>query len=63
MLAGGAALRSVEEQIQELEKVRLTLEDQIQTLEMARDEALNQSLSSEVIANTFCDFPFVVQKS
>lgn len=62
VLAGGAALRSVEEQIQELEKVRLTLEDQIQTLEMARNEALNQSLSSDVIANTFCDFPFVVEK-
>ena len=61
-LAGGAAFRSIEEQIQELEQVRETLEARVQTLNIARKEALNQSLSADVISETYCDFPFVVEK-
>ena len=45
-----------------MEQVRETLEDRVQTLELARTEALNQSLSADVISETYCDFPFVVEK-
>ena len=61
-VAGGASFRSMEEQIRELEGVRGTLEERVQTLEIARTEALNQSLSADTVAETYCDFPFVVEK-
>lgn len=61
-VAGGADFRSMEEQIAELEAVRCNLEEQVQTLETARTVALNQSLSADTIAETYCDFPFVVEK-
>ncbi len=46
----------------ELEGVRGTLEDRVQALEIARPEALDQSPSADTIAETYCDFPFVVEK-
>ncbi len=42
-LAVDAAFRSIAEQIQELEQVRQTLEDRVQTLDLARMEALKSS--------------------
>lgn len=61
-VASGADFRSFEDQIRELEQVRDRLEDRIQSLEIARSDAMNQSLSADVIASTYCDFPFVVEK-
>jgi len=61
-VAGGADFRSMVEQIRELEEVRGTLEDRVQSLEIARAEALNQSLSADAVTETYCDFPFVVEK-
>eukprot|EP00456_Euglypha_rotunda_P084106 TRINITY_DN841_c1_g1_i16.p1 TRINITY_DN841_c1_g1~~TRINITY_DN841_c1_g1_i16.p1 ORF type:complete len:248 (+),score=48.04 TRINITY_DN841_c1_g1_i16:144-887(+) len=61
-VASGADFRSFEDQIRELEQVRDRLEDRIQSLEIARSDAMNKSLSADVIASTYCDFPFVVEK-
>lgn len=59
---GGADYRTFSERIDGLEAERTKLEGRIDRLEIERADREKETLSSEVVAETYCDFPFIVDK-
>ncbi|MES2793567.1 MAG: recombinase family protein [Planctomycetota bacterium] len=58
----GAAFRSLDERIQSLEQDRTALENRVGRLELERTSKEQETLSAEVVTETYCDFPFIVSK-
>lgn len=58
----GADFRTLSDRIQSLEQDRTALEDRISRLEMERTSKEQETLSAEVVAETYCDFPFIVNR-
>ena len=59
---GGADYRTFSERIAGLEAERSKLENRIDRLEIERADKQKETMSSEVVEETYCDFPFIVEK-
>ena len=61
-IEAGADFKALEDRIKTLEQDKTAVEERIQRLEMKRSDREKQSLSTEVVAEAYCDFPFVVER-
>ena len=61
-IQSGKSFRAVEERMEALEQDRTALEERINRLELERSSKEQETLSSDVIAETYCDFPFIVSR-
>lgn len=61
-MESGANFRTLEERIQSLEHDRSALEERANRLEQERVSKEQETLSADVIAETYCDFPFIVSR-
>ena len=62
LIENGKNFDSVESRLGELELAKEKLQQRIERLEIARTDKKKETLSSEVVAETYCDFPFIVEK-
>ena len=62
LIENGKNFDSVESRLGELELAKEKLQQRIERLEIARTDKKKETLSSEVVAETYCNFPFIVEK-
>ena len=61
-IEAGADFKTLADRINTLEQDKAAVEERINRLELERADREKQSLSTEVVAETYCDFPFIVNR-
>jgi len=62
VLAQGGSFASVKERLAELEKDRAAIEAELERLDFERDQVIQHSLSVEVMAQSYRDFPAMLER-
>ena len=58
----GKDFNAIESRIGELDAAKENLQRRIERLELEREDKNKEVLSGDVVAETYCDFPFIVEK-
>lgn len=61
-IEAGADFKTLADRINTLEQDKAAVEERINRLELERADREKQSLSTEVVAETYCDFPFIFNR-